>query len=142
MGEGEQLARALKSSRHKITVLYGDSSYVGRNDGNHYVFGGGWEKNGFTSIPRSVYWAIVTLTTVGYGDIAPQTILGQMVASFCNDFRICHHCGTHWNCNRSTGQRKRKASLGRLSKLWRKLIMKEMLFTANSAVKDLISEKY
>ena len=36
---------------------------------------------GFTSIPRSIYWAIVTLTTVGYGDIAPQTVAGQFLAS-------------------------------------------------------------
>lgn len=36
---------------------------------------------GFTSIPRSIYWTIVTLTTVGYGDIAPQTTIGQMIAS-------------------------------------------------------------
>jgi len=38
-------------------------------------------ESGFTSIPRSIYWTIVTLTTVGYGDIAPQTILGQTLAS-------------------------------------------------------------
>ena len=38
-------------------------------------------KDGFTSIPRCIYWAVVTLTTVGYGDIAPQTVLGQVFAS-------------------------------------------------------------
>ncbi|MCB9202453.1 MAG: ion transporter [Flavobacteriales bacterium] len=40
------------------------------------------KESGFTSIPRSIYWCIVTLTTVGYGDIAPQTALGQFIASF------------------------------------------------------------
>ena len=44
-----------------------------------YVIEG--EENGFTSIPKSIYWAIVTLTTVGYGDISPQTPLGQAIAS-------------------------------------------------------------
>jgi voltage-gated potassium channel len=39
------------------------------------------DSSGFTSIPRSIYWCIVTLTTVGYGDIAPQTPIGQLVAS-------------------------------------------------------------
>ena len=41
----------------------------------------GDKNSGFTSIPRSVYWAIVTLTTVGYGDIAPISVLGQFIAS-------------------------------------------------------------
>jgi len=39
-------------------------------------------QHGYTSIPKSVYWAIVTLTTVGYGDISPQTPIGQAIASF------------------------------------------------------------
>lgn len=45
-----------------------------------YLIEGGAE-SGFTSIPSSVYWAIVTLTTVGYGDIAPVTALGQSIAA-------------------------------------------------------------
>ena len=39
------------------------------------------EENGFTSIPQSIYWAIVTITTVGYGDLTPQTALGQVISS-------------------------------------------------------------
>ena len=39
------------------------------------------DASGFTSIPRSIYWCIVTLTTVGYGDIAPTTNLGQFIAA-------------------------------------------------------------
>ena len=39
------------------------------------------EENGFTNIPVSVYWAVVTMTTVGYGDLSPRTPLGQMIAS-------------------------------------------------------------
>jgi voltage-gated potassium channel len=39
------------------------------------------EASGFTSIPQGMYWAIVTLTTVGYGDIAPQTVIGKLLAS-------------------------------------------------------------
>jgi voltage-gated potassium channel len=40
------------------------------------------DQNGFDSIPHGVYWAIVTLTTVGYGDITPHTVLGRVLASF------------------------------------------------------------
>jgi voltage-gated potassium channel len=44
-----------------------------------YVIEG--EENGFSSIPTSIYWAIVTLTTVGYGDLSPQTAMGKSLAS-------------------------------------------------------------
>ena len=40
------------------------------------------EKNGFTSIPKSIYWAVVTITTVGYGDMSPITPIGQTLAIF------------------------------------------------------------
>jgi voltage-gated potassium channel len=71
---------ALKASRHKIAVFLITVVTVVVVVGSIlYVVEGA--EAGFTSIPRSVYWAIVTLTTVGYGDIAPQTPIGQMLAS-------------------------------------------------------------
>ncbi|MFT5365103.1 MAG: voltage-gated potassium channel [Candidatus Latescibacterota bacterium] len=80
VGEANHLMQALRSSQRKITVflfavmtlavIFGSIIYVVED-----------EKDGFTSIPRSVYWAIVTLTTVGYGDISPKTDLGQAIAA-------------------------------------------------------------
>ena len=71
---------ALRSSRAKIAVFLFFVVIVCIILGTiMYMIEG--EENGFTSIPRSVYWAIVTLTTVGFGDIAPQTPLGQFIAS-------------------------------------------------------------
>ena len=76
----KSLLMALRASRPKITVFLGAVlSLVAVVGTLMYVIEG--EENGFTSIPRSAYWAIVTLTTVGYGDIAPQTALGQLLAS-------------------------------------------------------------
>lgn len=80
IGESNLLIKALKASRARISVflffvlilciILGTVMYLVEGS-----------KNGFTSIPRSVYWAIVTLTTVGYGDISPSTPLGQFIAS-------------------------------------------------------------
>lgn len=81
IGESTKLVRALKLSRARIAVfisfviilcvILGTIMYLVESE----------QGSGFTSIPRSVYWAIVTLTTVGYGDIAPHTPLGQLIAS-------------------------------------------------------------
>lgn len=81
ISESNTLLKALKSSRRKIAVfvfsvfvlciIFGTLMYLVED-----------ESSGFTSIPRSIYWCIVTLTTVGYGDIAPQSPLGQLLASF------------------------------------------------------------
>jgi len=82
IGESANLRRAIQLSRAKITifmmfvlilcVILGTIMYLVESG----------QDSGFSSIPRSVYWAIVTLTTVGYGDIAPSTALGQFIASF------------------------------------------------------------
>lgn len=80
LGEGNNLWQALKRSRHKITVFLTTVMTVVVVVGSlMYLIEG--EGSGFTSIPKSIYWAIVTMTTVGYGDIAPGTPLGQIVAS-------------------------------------------------------------
>lgn len=81
LGASNNLVSALKASRAKIfvflfavlimSIIFGTIMYM--------VEG---EENGFTNIPKSVYWCIVTLTTVGFGDIAPQTPLGQLIATF------------------------------------------------------------
>lgn len=80
LSEAQILWKALKSSRRKITVflLAVSVSVVILGSLMYFIEG---ERHGYTSIPRSIYWAIVTLTTVGYGDISPQTPLGQAVAS-------------------------------------------------------------
>ena len=80
LNEARTLRRALIHSRPKITVFLFAVLMVTIIMGTiMYLIES--EDAGFTSIPRSIYWAIVTLTTVGYGDIAPQTPLGQAIAS-------------------------------------------------------------
>lgn len=79
-GQSLHLLKALNASRGKITVfLYFVLISTILIGSIMYVVEG--EENGFTSIPISIYWTIVTLTTVGYGDISPGTPLGQFIAS-------------------------------------------------------------
>ncbi|MCH2046714.1 MAG: ion transporter, partial [Saprospiraceae bacterium] len=121
MGESRVLGQALWSSRQKIIVFLGAVVSIVTISGTvMYVVEGA--ENGFTSIPRSIYWAVVTLTTVGYGDIAPQTVIGQTFAMVLmltgyaiiavptgivtseitllekqkreKSKRVCNHCGT------------------------------------------------
>jgi len=80
VGEGHVLLAALRGSRRKVSVfLVAILTIVVVVGTLMYLVEG--EKNGFTSIPISIYWAIVTVTTVGFGDIVPRTPLGQFVAA-------------------------------------------------------------
>jgi voltage-gated potassium channel len=74
------LKESMMNSRHKIAVFLEVILTIVVIMGSiMYIVEG--PENGFTSIPRGIYWAIVTLTTVGYGDIAPHTVVGQFIAS-------------------------------------------------------------
>lgn len=81
LSEMQFLYVAVMSSLRKISIfiLFVISAVVILGSVIYLVEG---HNNGFTSIPQSVYWAIVTITTVGYGDIAPVTPLGKFIASF------------------------------------------------------------
>jgi voltage-gated potassium channel len=80
MREARVLLTALQASRPKIIVfLVTLSGIVITMGALIYLVEG--ETNGFTSIPKSIYWAVITLTTVGYGDLVPKTVLGQSIAT-------------------------------------------------------------
>jgi voltage-gated potassium channel len=80
LSESRVLMAALRSSRHKIMVFLGAVLTSVMIVGSvMYLIEG--EEAGFTSIPKAVYWAIVTMTTVGYGDIVPHTPAGQTIAA-------------------------------------------------------------
>ncbi len=80
LGQASLLSRALMNSREKVIVFLGTVLILVTILGAAmYLIEG--EENGFTSMPISVYWAIVTMTTVGYGDITPQTMVGKTLAA-------------------------------------------------------------
>ncbi|WP_338730855.1 ion transporter [Mangrovimonas cancribranchiae] len=80
LGASNQLASAIKASRAKISVFLFAVLIASVIFGTiMYLIEGA--ESGFTNIPKSVYWCIVTLTTVGFGDIAPVTPLGQFIAA-------------------------------------------------------------
>src|SRR3954466_4329560 len=81
MEESETLMTALYASRRKIAVFVSTVLAVVLIMGTIMYLVEGPE-NGFDSIPRGVYWAVVTLTTVGYGDVTPHTVLGRILACF------------------------------------------------------------
>ena len=79
--EANVLMASLIASRRKITIFFFFVlTLVVIIGATMYVIEG--EESGFTSIPKGIYWAVVTMTTVGYGDISPQTSVGQFFASF------------------------------------------------------------
>jgi len=81
MGEADLLMTAMISSRRKVFIwLFLVMNIVIILGSVMYLVEGG--NTGFDSIPRSIYWAVVTLTTVGYGNVVPLTSLGQALASF------------------------------------------------------------
>lgn len=81
VGESNNLIRALRASRAKIFIFVFFVLVVAVLLGTIMYLVEGPE-HGFESIPHSIYWTIVTLTTVGYGDISPETSLGQFIATF------------------------------------------------------------
>jgi voltage-gated potassium channel len=81
IGEANILFRAMMQARRKIFVfLFCVTTLIVIFGTLMFLVEG--PENGFTSIPRSMYWAIVTVTTVGYGDISPNTPFGQLIAAF------------------------------------------------------------
>ena len=82
LGEARIILSALRASRPTITVfLFGIFAIATIMGSVMYMVEGGREGTDVTSIPKGIYWAIVTMTTVGYGDVTPDSVVGQIIAA-------------------------------------------------------------
>lgn len=81
VSEGSVLLNALAASRRKISVFMPSVIVLVFVEGTVMYLLEGQENPGFAGIPAAIYWSIVTLTTVGYGDVTPVTLLGKVMAS-------------------------------------------------------------
>lgn len=81
-GQANVLLNALRASSPKIAVFLFSILTLVSIEGTVMYLLEGAHNPGFSSIPQSIYWGIVTITTVGYGDVAPLTVLGKVLASF------------------------------------------------------------
>ena len=81
VGEAELITRALVASRRKITVFLASVFALVVVFGSLMYLVEGGSNSQFASIPHSIYWAVTTMTTVGYGDMTPATPLGKTLAS-------------------------------------------------------------
>ena len=101
LGEANRLKEAMRASGRKVFVfLLAVSTLVIIIGAVMYYVEG--EASGFTSIPESVYWAIVTMTTVGYGDITPQDRAREVLLGDRDDRRVRDHRGAHGHRHRRT----------------------------------------
>ena len=96
LGEANVLMTALRASRAKMTVFLGAVLTIVLIMGAAmYLIEG--EEHGFTSIPTSMYWAIVTMTTVGYGDITPTTAIGPDPLGDVDDLGLRYYRRADWD---------------------------------------------
>jgi len=106
INQSNLLINALLASRLKITIfLFTISTLLVVFGSTMYLIEG--PENGFTNIPVSIYWSVVTLTTVGFGDITPKTDLGRAIAAIVM-VTAMHHCRAHRHIHAELSQEMRR----------------------------------
>ena len=110
-----RLLTALRESSKKIAVFFLFVVILVTSIGTlMYMIEGNIPGSQFNNIPNSIYWAIVTMTTVGYGDITPATGLGKFLSACV---MLYHHCSTYRHCVRLYDERLQTEKRQRMSEL-------------------------